>query len=124
MIKPIKPHYDISDYEQFVFDRIKDPNILVQEASASTLNAWHMATGISGEAGEILEIIKKWAVYGKKFDRADLIKELGDIEFYLEGLRQHFHIDREEVIMANIEKLAKRYVEKYSDQQAIERKDV
>lgn len=87
-------------------------------------HAWHMATGISGEAGEILEVIKKHVIYQKPLNSDNLIEELGDIEFYLEGLRQGFGITREECLQNNILKLTKRYAKlHYDDADAINRVD-
>ncbi len=88
----------------------------------------HMAVGISGEAGELLDAIKKHVIYNKPIDRENVIEELGDLEFYMEGLRQGFGITREETIEANIYKLAKgpnaRYKGgTYSDKAAQERAD-
>ena len=57
-------------------------------------------------------------------DRENLVEELGDIEFYLEGLRQVFGVTREEVLAINQAKLEKRYSSgKYSNQQAQARAD-
>jgi NTP pyrophosphatase (non-canonical NTP hydrolase) len=84
----------------------------------------HMAVGVCGEAGELIDAIKKEAIYCKEVDRDNVIEELGDLEFYMEGLRQSFGITRQETINANIKKLSKRYNElRYSDQAAQERKD-
>jgi hypothetical protein len=57
-----------------------------------------------------------------------VIEELGDLEFYMEGLRQGFGITREEVLTTNIYKLAlgpkARYKGgKYSDKAAQDRAD-
>lgn len=84
----------------------------------------HMAVGVSGESGELLDAIKKHTIYGKPLDRANVIEEIGDIEFYLQGLRAALNITREETIAGNIEKLGKRYSSgTYSDQQAQARAD-
>jgi len=84
----------------------------------------HMAMGIAGEVGELLDAIKKEAIYGKPLDRENVIEELGDIEFFLEGLRQGFKITREEVIKANTSKLSVRYKSgTYSNAAAIDRVD-
>jgi len=84
----------------------------------------HMAVGISGEAGELLDAVKKAAIYVKPIDRDNVVEELGDLEFYMEGLRQGVGISREETLNANIAKLSKRYASgKYSNQQAQERAD-
>ena len=83
----------------------------------------HCAVGIAGEAGELLDAIKKTWVYGKSLDRANIIEELGDIEFYAEALRTLLDIDRDEVIAANVAKLEKRYPTKYTDELALARLD-
>ena len=72
-------------------------------------DALHMAVGASGEAGELLDGIKKWVVYEKELDRENIVEELGDLEFYLEGLRAGLGITREETLAHNITKLGKRY---------------
>lgn len=84
----------------------------------------HMALGVSGEVGELVDAIKKHTVYGKIIDRENVIEELGDIEFYLEGIRGSLGISREETIMHNQSKLSVRYASGgYSDKQAQERAD-
>lgn len=84
---------------------------------------WHMASCVCGEAGELLDAIKKSVIYRKGLDRENVIEELGDLEFYLEGLRQGLSITRDETIQHNINKLSKRYGEKYSDAAAQARAD-
>lgn len=84
----------------------------------------HMTMGISGESGELLDAIKKHTIYGKPLDIANVIEELGDLEFYMEGLREALGISREETLEQNIKKLSKRYDGwKYSDEAAIKRAD-
>jgi hypothetical protein len=63
-------------------------------------------------------------VYGKPLDRGNVLEELGDLEFYMEGLRQGIQATREEVLRHNMAKLSKRYSSgSYSDAQAQERAD-
>jgi NTP pyrophosphatase (non-canonical NTP hydrolase) len=69
----------------------------------------HAATGIAGEAGEILDLTKKIVFTGKKYAREDLIREMGDLEFYIEALRQQTGITRQEVLEENWRKLSKRH---------------
>lgn len=38
-----------------------------------------MATGVSGEAGELLDAVKKSVVYKKPLDRENVVEELGDL---------------------------------------------
>lgn len=89
---------------------------------------WHMASCIPGEGGELFDAVKKFVIYGKDLDLENAIEEMGDLEFYMEGLRQALGITREQVIEANIYKLAEgpnaRYKGgKYSDKAAQERAD-
>jgi hypothetical protein len=86
-----------------------------------------MAVGIAGEGGEILDIGKKVSIYNQIFTaelREHLIEELGDLEFYMEGIRQIAKITREQTLQANYAKLAKRYKgHQYTDEQAALRND-
>ena len=83
----------------------------------------HCAIGISGEAGELLDAVKRQWVYGKPLDRANIIEELGDLEWYMEAPRSLLGVDREEVIAANVAKLEVRYPVAYSDELALARLD-
>lgn len=83
----------------------------------------HMAIGIAGEAGELLDAIKKLVIYRKGLDIENVVEELGDLEFYMEGMRDALAIPREACLEQNIKKLTKRYGEKYSDKAAQERND-
>ena len=83
----------------------------------------HCAVGISGEAGELLDAVKKLWVYGKPLDRMNAIEELGDIEWYMQAMRDLIGVTREDVIAANVEKLTKRYPVKYTDELAVARLD-
>ena len=69
----------------------------------------HAATGVAGEAGEIADLIKKSVYTGKRMYIDEIIKEMRDLEFYLEALRQQLHITRAEVLDANWQKLSARH---------------
>jgi NTP pyrophosphatase (non-canonical NTP hydrolase) len=84
----------------------------------------HAALGIAGEAGEIVDAIKKHCIYGKPLDLANVIEELGDLRFYMEGLCNVLDLSDQEVIQGNMNKLAQRYKSlTYTDGAAIERAD-
>ena len=103
-------------YEQFVTN-------LVKERGETSKNLEHMVIGICGEAGELADGIKKNSIYGKPLERANIIEEFGDLEFYMAGLRQMLGISRYETLAANVAKLGVRYKNGYSDQAAIDRAD-
>lgn len=97
---------------------------IVASLTPESAHALHMAVGVSGEAGELLDAVKKYAIYVKPVDRENVVEEMGDIEFYLQGLRSGLGITREETLEANLAKLGKRYSSgTYSNAQAQERAD-
>lgn len=97
---------------------------ILKALTPEAVGMWHMATGISGEAGELIDAIKKYVAYNKDLDRNNVIEELGDLEFYMEGLRQLINVSRAEVLEKNFSKLNVRYQGmKYSDTAAQARAD-
>jgi NTP pyrophosphatase (non-canonical NTP hydrolase) len=88
------------------------------------LNALHIALGLTGEAGELADAIKKEYIYNKPRDIKNIIEELGDLEFYLQAAYSHYGLTRSDVIQENALKLEKRYAGLYySDESAIARQD-
>ena len=81
---------------------------ILASITLETAHNLHMAVGISGESGELLDAVKKQAIYNRPIDRANVVKELGDLEFYMEGLRLGLNITREETLAGNIKSLAQR----------------
>jgi len=111
-------------HSEMVAQLAKKGSDIQQELTAEDCHSIHMIMGVSGEVGELLDAIKKSVIYRKPLDVDNVIEELGDIEFYLEGLRQGLNITREETLQHNIEKLGKRYSgHQYSNEQAKNRAD-
>lgn len=107
----------LTTYSGFVFGLIKkypnNPNLAIA----------HLGLGVAGEAGELADALKKVAIYEKPVDRANLVEELGDLNFFMEAIQLEFDISDEEIIQSNFEKLRKRYAQGYSDKAAQERAD-
>lgn len=101
----------------------KDGRTILSQMTSRDAHLIHMVLGISGEAGELLDAIKKSVIYLRPLDIPNIIEELGDLEFYMEGLRERLNITREQVLQDNINKLTIRYGKMYSDKSANERKD-
>lgn len=115
---------DFHDYKAFVSSLKKPPEIISKELTAAKADAVHMSLGIAGEAGELVDAIKKWTMYNKDLDIANVKEELGDLAFYMVGLMELFGISLTDVIAGNVEKLQKRYDSlKYTDADASLRKD-
>src|SRR6056300_1794996 len=64
--------------------------------------------GLVGEAGEVAEKIKKLMRDNTKVSSDDIIKELGDVVFYVTALANYFNSDLTEVIQTNMDKLNSR----------------
>lgn len=96
---------------------------ILAEMAPEDAHRLHMVLGIAGEAGELVDAIKKAVIYRKPIDLENVVEELGDLEFYMEGLRQSLGIVRAETIVHNINKLTIRYAAGYSDRAAAERAD-
>ena len=95
-----------------------------EELTAEDVDLLHMAIGVCGEAGELIDAVKKSVVYRKPLDLANMKEELGDLEFYMEGIRQITGISRDDALTANLAKLQKRYPGyNYSNARAVERAD-
>ena len=77
--------------------------------------------GLCGESGEAIDIVKKHLAHGHELDRDALIKELGDVAWYLAETATALDVSLEEVLTQNIEKLKKRYPEGFSSQRSIHR---
>ena len=79
--------------------------------------------GLCGESGEAIDIVKKHLAQGHELDREKLIKELGDIAWYLAETATALDISLEEVLQRNIDKLRARYPEGFSAEKSICRTD-
>lgn len=114
----------LEDYSIMVHQLAKSGKDIAKQMTPFDAHGLHMAIGISGEAGELLDAVKKTVIYRKPLDRDNVIEELGDLEFYMEGIRQGYNITRDETLQANINKLSERYKGlNYSDKQAQDRAD-
>jgi NTP pyrophosphatase (non-canonical NTP hydrolase) len=111
------------NYSLFVSRLVKSGQDILDSLTPEKCNQWHLASGISGEAGELSDAFKKYIVYNKPLDRENVIEELGDIEFFVEAIRQSIGVTREEVLDANYQKLCVRYNKGYSDEAAQIRAD-
>ena len=79
--------------------------------------------GLCGESGEAIDIVKKWYAHGHDLDKEHFAKELGDICWYLAEAATAIDMDLEKIMIANIEKLKKRYPDGFSTLDSINRVD-
>jgi NTP pyrophosphatase (non-canonical NTP hydrolase) len=121
----IDSEFEINNAHHHMVERLMKPgHVIVDQLTPEKADLMHAVVGVSGEAGELLDAVKKFTIYGKTLDMANMIEELGDLEFYLRRVRQIIGVSHSEVLIANMQKLGERYSSgSYSDEQAIARAD-
>ena len=95
------------DYEAFVY-RIQE----LEGQEFPTERLLTAAVGMSAEAGEFTEIVKKIIFQGKPVNEENLFhmkRELGDIMWYVAQACMGLNTSIDEIIEMNVEKLEKRY---------------
>lgn len=81
----------------------------------------HGIIGISTEAGELLDIIKKNVYYDKPVDFPNLNEELGDLMWYVAIICHAADFNFEAILNTNINKLRTRYPDKFTNEYALNR---
>ncbi len=79
------------------------------------------ALGLTGEAGELANAIKKWQFHGHELDEENVIEELGDIMWYVALACRELDITIDDVLNANINKLRRRYPQGFTYTDSINR---
>ncbi len=78
---------------------------------------------LCGESGEAIDIMKKHLYQGHALDREKLIKELGDIAWYLAEAATGLDINLSEVLQRNLDKLHARYPQGFDTQRSQHREN-
>lgn len=58
--------------------------------------------GLCGESGEAIDIVKKWLMQGHDLDKNHLIKELGDIAWYLAEAATALDVPLDTILQGNL----------------------
>ena len=74
--------------------------------------------GLCGESGEAIDLVKKHLHQGHPLDREKLVKELGDIAWYLAEAATALDMPLEDIFQANIDKLRKRYPDGFATERS------
>lgn len=77
--------------------------------------------GLCGESGEAIDVVKKWLAQGHELDREHLIKELGDVAWYIAEIAHVLGVPLEEVLQKNIDKLRQRYPDGFRCEDSLKR---
>jgi NTP pyrophosphatase (non-canonical NTP hydrolase) len=76
------------------------------------------ALGLTGESGEVAEVIKKHLFHATPLDRDAIIKELGDCLWYIGAFATVLDLDMNDIAQRNIDKLRKRYPEGFDTERS------
>lgn len=109
-------HINMNDYQSEAMRTAAPIDNLEKEIMVAAL-------GLSGEAGEFAELVKKWVAHGHEFDHDAMIKELGDMLWYISYASSALGYNLSCVARENIEKLRKRYPEGFSSELSINREE-
>ena len=74
--------------------------------------------GLCGESGEAIDLLKKHLFQGHALDREKMIKELGDVAWYLAEAATGLGVDLSEVLQRNLDKLHARYPQGFDTQRS------
>lgn len=115
-------------FQNMVMRLAIDPTTILPSLTPEKLALLHAVVGIAGEAGELLDAVKKHIYYQQPLNVENVLEEMGDIEFYQEMARQAIGVTRNEIIGGNIDKLLTgenaRYKEgEFSNEAASARRD-
>lgn len=105
---------DINEYQKLAM-RTLNPKI---EKKELILNA---SMGLCGESGEVIDLVKKHLFQGHDLDEKVLIKELGDVAWYLAEAATALNVDLSEILEKNIKKLENRFPDGFNSNRSINR---
>ncbi|WP_239738586.1 nucleoside triphosphate pyrophosphohydrolase family protein [Mammaliicoccus sp. C-M14] len=79
------------------------------------------ALGLTGEAGEVADNIKKHNFHGHDLNKDEIVKELGDVLWYVSSLASMCNVTLDEVAGHNLNKLGNRYPNGFNPLNSINR---
>tara|TARA_X000001036_G_scaffold432544_1_gene468609 strand:+ start:276 stop:701 length:426 start_codon:yes stop_codon:yes gene_type:complete len=123
MIDTEKSFVDTEKYVEFVKEVTSDPSLdyaaflsrtnkLELEDDTNVTQLLTAALGLSAEAGEFTEVVKKIIFQGKDYNEDNVFhmkRELGDICWYLAQACMALDTSFDEILAMNVEKLKARY---------------
>lgn len=122
--------------ENFLLDELlTDEDLEFEDLSSDHDNEGHMArlqdeevirmlhasVGMATEVGELIDLLHAHIVYGAEFDKVNAVEEIGDSMWYQGVAIDVLGTTLQQVMQTNIDKLRKRFPDKFSEDAAINR---
>lgn len=105
---------DIETYSKLAIRTAKDGSVMD--------HVIHASLGIGGEAGEVLDHVKKVCFNDRQLDVDHIVAELGDIVWYINLMIQGLGLTWSTVLDKNIAKLEVRYPDlRYDSEKSLNR---
>lgn len=104
-----------NEYQQLAMrtnDRANTPRLTNAISNCNTITIAQLINGVlglTGEAGEVSDLVKKGIFHEKGIDLEHLKKELGDCAWYLAMICDACGFTLDDVMQTNIDKLRARY---------------
>jgi NTP pyrophosphatase (non-canonical NTP hydrolase) len=101
-----------SDYSKDNMSMLSRMEEMSMADGVKTSHLLTAALGLTGEAGEFADHVKKIFFHGKAYDddrREAMILELGDIMWYVMQACEALEVSLEEVVYDNVDKLSERH---------------
>lgn len=113
-------HFDELTFDSYQNEANSTANEKLNEHDA----LMEASLGLAGEAGELVDLIKKQTFHGRELDVKAVEKELGDVMWYAARLARLYGLKLSDVVKQNITKLRARYPKGYSTSDSLVRRDV
>lgn len=111
----------INEYQEKSM-RTKSPTPGDRSFSPAEQQMLNAALGLSGEAGELVDYLKKGFFHGHEIDPAKVADETGDLLWYIAYLLDAVGLKLEDVMEQNVAKLERRYPGGFSVEDSINRR--
>lgn len=79
--------------------------------------------GLAGESGECVDMMKKHLFQGHELDKEHMVKELGDVAWYIALSAYAMGYDLETILQMNVDKLRKRYPNGFEAERSLHRQE-
>lgn len=96
-------------------------HLAMRTATHKCYDLANAALGLTGEAGEVADIIKKHLYQGHDLYPSEVIEELGDVLWYVALMADYFNVTLGFVMQQNIAKLKARYPEGFDPVRSVNR---
>lgn len=104
-------------------NRLRLEDAIANQAGISVSQLLNGALGLTGETGEVSDLIKKGVFHEKGIDLEHLKKELGDCTWYLAMICDTCGFTLDDVMQTNIDKLKARYPKGFDTYRANHRQE-